>query len=256
MTQRYIHDVSANISGIAQTVEGCISDLSDLEKMDQKSGKAAGKEGDMDDYQKKMGDVDELTVKMKTLEVGNNIRQDIVRDFLNSSDDDPEDWIDAFARAETNGCISDLSDLEKMDQKSGEAAGKEGGMGEKIKGIGLEGSTSMKTNAGEDAEEWIDAFASILLHTNESISDLSTGISGIPQGTELGSVLFTLHISEIAKPRCQICKTEFKGEKSSSIHQKMDDWEIANRTFECENCKLFFYTYCNDDLTFCKLNGK
>ena len=233
-------------------MEGCISDLSDLEKMDRKSGKAAGKEGDINDYQKKMGGVDELTVKMKTLEVGNNIktsniREDILRNFFDSSDDDDddddekikrmglwestsmetnawedaEDWIDAFARAETNGCISDLSDLEKMDQKSGKAAGKEGGMGEKIKGIGLEGSTSMKTNAGEDAEDWIDAFASILLHTNESISDLSADISGIPQGTELGSVLFTLHFSEIAKRRCRICKTEFKGEKSSSIHQKM-----------------------------------
>ena len=120
----YIHDLSPDISGIAQTVEGCISDLSDLEKMDQKSGKAAGKEGDMDDYQKKMGDVDELTVKMKTLEVGNNIktsniRQDIIRNFFDSSDDDDE----------------------------------------KIKGMELGGSSSMKTNAGEDPEDWIDAFA-------------------------------------------------------------------------------------------------
>ena len=113
--------------------------------------------------------------------------------------EDAEDWIDAFARPETNGCISDLSDLEKMDLKSGKAVGKEGDMGEKIKGMGLGGSTSMKTNAGEGDEDWIDAFASILLHTNESISDLSPDISGIPQGTELGSVLFTLHISEIAK---------------------------------------------------------
>ena len=105
-------------------MEGCISDLSDLEKMDQKSGKAAGKEGDMDDCRKKMGDVDELTVKMKTLEVGNNIktsniRQDIIRNFFDSSDDDDE----------------------------------------KIKGMELGGSSSMKTNAGEDPEDWIDAFA-------------------------------------------------------------------------------------------------
>ena len=93
-----------------------------LSFLDQKSGKAAGKERNMDDYQNKMGDVDKLTVKLRTLEVGNNIktpniRQDIIRNFFDSSDDNEE-----------------------------------------IKEMELWGSSSMKTNAGEDPEDWIDAF--------------------------------------------------------------------------------------------------
>ena len=237
MTQRYIHDVSANISGIAQgvelgsvlftlhiseiakTVEGCISDLSDLEKMDQKSGKAAGKEGGMGDHQKMGSDDDE---KIKGIELGG------CSSMKTNVGEDAEDWIDAFARSETNGCISDLSpDISGIRQDIiRNFFDSSDDDDEKIRGMGLGRSSSMKTNAGEVVEDWIDAFARP--ETNGSISDLPPDISGIRQGTELGSVLFILLISEIAKPRCQICESEITSQKSMSIHQKMDDWEIAN----------------------------
>ena len=47
-----------------------------------------------------------------------------------------------------------------------------------------------------------------------------------------------MHEKYLKTLKCNKCETEFKGEKSLSMHLKMHDPNYG--MFECENCKLFF----------------
>ena len=48
-----------------------------------------------------------------------------------------------------------------------------------------------------------------------------------------------LHGEDMKKPRCQICQSEFAGEKLLKQHVAKHDPKIGNGKFQCEVCKIY-----------------